>query len=78
MKILDKLLSLIKPISNPNVTMGSLVPTITSAGVKLSAEQLMTNERVKRKMQQMSSRPVCRDCGEAVTIGSCRCGNNNF
>jgi hypothetical protein len=54
MKILDKLLSMLKPISNPNATMESLIPKKTGRGWSISAEQLMTNERVKRQMQQMS------------------------
>lgn len=30
------------------------------------------------KILKMSSRPMCEDCGDYVTLGSCSCGKNNF
>lgn len=30
------------------------------------------------KILSMSSRPMCRDCGDYVTMGNCSCGKNNF
>jgi len=54
MKALDKLLAMLKPMSNPNVTTESLRVAISSTGVKLDLESLMTNERVKRQMSSWS------------------------